>query len=164
MSAQDKRRIGYAAGAFDLFHVGHLNILKHAKSQCDYLIAGVVSDEMLRLTKGIDPIVPLSERLEIVRHVTFVDEAIAEVVPDKLDTWRTLRFDVFFKGDDWRGTPKAIRLEREFAKVGVEVVYLPYTVTTSSTQLRRALAAIDSGGLSVPADPGREEFATGVPR
>lgn len=139
-------RVGYAAGAFDLFHVGHLNILKHAKSQCDYLIAGVVSDEMLRLTKGITPVVPLSERLEIVRHISFVDEARPEVVPDKLATWRDVRFDVFFKGDDWRGTEKGLNLEREFAEVGVEVVYFPYTMSTSSTTLRRALDIIMTGG------------------
>lgn len=136
------RRVGYAAGAFDLFHIGHLNILKHAKSQCDYLIAGVVSDEMLRQVKGIDPVIPLAERLEIVRNIGFVDEAVAETVPDKLDTWRELRFDVFFKGDDWRGTEKGLSLEREFAAVGVEVVYFPYTMTTSSTTLRRALAVL----------------------
>jgi glycerol-3-phosphate cytidylyltransferase len=136
------RKIGYAAGAFDLFHVGHLNILKHAKSQCDYLIAGVVSDEMLRLTKGISPVIPLAERLEIVSHISYVDEARAEVVPDKLETWRAVGFTVFFKGDDWRGTEKGLRLEREFAAVGVEVVYFPYTMHTSSTQLRRALDAI----------------------
>ncbi|MGJ4844946.1 MULTISPECIES: adenylyltransferase/cytidyltransferase family protein [unclassified Leifsonia] len=136
------RRVGYAAGAFDLFHIGHLNILKHAKSQCDYLIAGVVSDEMLRQVKGIDPVIPLAERLEIVRNIGFVDEAVAETVPDKLDTWRELQFDVFFKGDDWRGTEKGLRLEREFAAVGVEVVYFPYTMTTSSTTLRRALAVL----------------------
>jgi glycerol-3-phosphate cytidylyltransferase len=99
-------RIGYAAGAFDLFHVGHLNILKHAKSQCDFLIAGVVSDEMLERNKGITPVVPLAERLEIVSHISYVDEARAETLPDKLDTWRDVGFDVFFKGDDWRGTPK----------------------------------------------------------
>ncbi|TXK17739.1 adenylyltransferase/cytidyltransferase family protein [Homoserinibacter sp. GY 40078] len=132
-------RIGYAAGAYDLFHIGHLNILKHAKSACDHLIAGVVSDEMLIATKGRAPVVPLAERLEIVQSVRFVDEAVAEVVPDKLDTWKKLRFDIFFKGDDWRGTEKGLRLEREFAKVGVEVVYFPYTMTTSSTALRRAL-------------------------
>jgi glycerol-3-phosphate cytidylyltransferase len=136
------RRVGYAAGAFDLFHIGHLNILKHAKSQCDYLIAGVVSDEMLELTKGVSPVIPLAERLEIVRHIAYVDEAVPETVPDKLDMWRQLHFDVFFKGDDWRGTEKGMRLEREFAAVGVEVVYFPYTMTTSSTQLRKALAAL----------------------
>jgi glycerol-3-phosphate cytidylyltransferase len=132
---KNEKRIGYAAGAFDLFHVGHLNILKHARSQCDYLIAGVVSDEMLRLTKGITPVVPLAERLEIVSHISYVDEAVAEVVPDKLETWKALQFDVFFKGDDWKGTEKGLRLEREFAKVGVDVVYFPYTVSTSSTAL-----------------------------
>jgi glycerol-3-phosphate cytidylyltransferase len=141
-------RIGYAAGAFDLFHVGHLNILKHAKSHCDYLIAGVVSDEMLQLTKGFTPFIPLAERLEIVSHINYVDEARAEVLPDKLDTWRDVGFNVFFKGDDWRGTEKGIRLEREFAEVGVEVVYFPYTIVTSSTQLRRALDAMIAGGSS----------------
>lgn len=145
------RRIGYAAGAFDLFHIGHLNILKHAKSQCDYLIAGVVSDEMLLETKGISPVIPLAERLEIVRNIRFVDEARAEVVPDKLETWRDVGFDVFFKGDDWRGTEKGLRLEREFAVVGVEVVYFPYTMNTSSTTLRRALAAI-TANATVPVE------------
>lgn len=158
MSAHAHRapRVGYAAGAFDLFHVGHLNILKHARSQCDFLIAGVVSDEMLELTKGRPPIVPLFERLEIVRNIRFVDEAVAEVVPDKLDTWRSLRFDVFFKGDDWRGTEKGERLEREFAAVGVDVVYFPYTVSTSSTELRRALDALESGRQSDSTHGSRE--------
>ena len=139
MGGQLVIKIGYAAGAFDLFHVGHLNILKHAKSQCDYLIAGVVSDEMLTLTKGISPVIPLAERLEIVSHISYVDEARAEVVPDKLDTWRDIKFDVFFKGDDWRDTDKGRRLEAEFSEVGVEVVYFPYTAHTSSTKLRRIL-------------------------
>jgi glycerol-3-phosphate cytidylyltransferase len=135
-------RIGYAAGAFDLFHVGHLNILKHARSQCDYLVAGVVSDEMLQQNKGITPVIPLAERLEIVRNIRYVDEAVPENVPDKLDMWRALHFDVFFKGDDWRGTAKGEKLERQFAEVGVEVVYFPYTITTSSTALRAALESI----------------------
>lgn len=122
--------------------MGHLNILKHAKSQCDYLIAGVVSDEMLELTKGVAPVVPLYERLEIVRHISFVDEAVAAVVEYKMETWRQFRFDVFFKGDDWRGTPRGMRLEREFAAVDVDVVYFPYTVSRSSTMLRRAFDAL----------------------
>lgn len=147
-------RVGYAAGAFDLFHVGHLNILKHAKSQCDYLIAGVVSDEMLMQTKGIRAVIPLAERLEIVRHISYVDEARPEAVPDKLDTWREVQFDVFFKGDDWRGTPKGLRLEREFAAVGVDVVYFPYTMHTSSTRLRRALDALTASGDRVGENKG----------
>ena len=132
-------RVGYAPGAYDLFHIGHLNILRHARSQCDYLVAGVVSDEMAEHAKGRRPVVPLVERLEIVRSVRFVDAAFVETVPDKLETWRQVRFDVLFKGDDWRGTDKGLRLERDFATVGVEIVYFPYTVHTSSTQLRKAL-------------------------
>ena len=134
--------VGYAPGAYDLFHIGHLNLLRHARSRCDYLVAGVVSDEMAERAKGRPPVVPLIERLEIVRSLRFVDAAFVETVPDKLETWKQVRFDVLFKGDDWRGTEKGIRLEREFAAVGVEVVYFPYTMTTSSTQLRKALAAL----------------------
>lgn len=133
--------VGYAPGVYDLFHIGHLNILARAREHCDYLIAGVVSDEMAQLAKGRLPVVPLEERLEIVRHVTYVDEAVAETVPDKTDTWRQIGgFDRIFKGDDWRGTPKGDRLERDFAELGVEVVYFPYTVQTSSTMLREFLA------------------------
>ena len=136
-------RIGYAPGAFDLFHVGHLNLLERAKSQCDFLIAGVVSDEVLKVQKGRPPVVPLAERLEIVRQVRYVDEAVAAVVPDKLVMWRQLKFDVLFKGDDWRGTEKGREMDRAFAAVGVRVVYFPYTRTTSSTALRRALDTIN---------------------
>ena len=136
--------IGYAPGAYDLFHIGHLNILRRAAEHCDRLIAGVVSDEMLLRTKGRAPVVPLAERMEIVRSLRFVDEVHAEVLPDKLDTWRQVGFDVLFKGDDWRGTPKGDRLERDFAAVGVTVKYFPYTMHTSSTLLRRALSAVDA--------------------
>ncbi|MFT3798201.1 adenylyltransferase/cytidyltransferase family protein [Microbacterium sp.] len=132
-------RIGYAAGAFDLFHVGHLNILRHARENCDLLVAGVVSDEMLRLVKGIDPVIPTAERAEIVRNIGYVDRVHIETTPDKLDAWREVGFTHFFKGDDWRGTNKGLRLEQELSTVGVEVVYFPYTVHTSSTALRRTL-------------------------
>lgn len=132
-------RIGYAPGAYDLFHIGHLNILRHARSRCDYLVAGVVSDEMVEIAKGRRPVIPLVERLEIVRSVQYVDAAFVETVPDKVETWKQVRFDVIFKGDDWRGTAKGEQLEKDFAVHGVDVVYFPYTVHTSSTQLRRAL-------------------------
>jgi glycerol-3-phosphate cytidylyltransferase len=134
--------VGYAPGVYDLFHIGHLNILRHARSRCDRLVAGVVSDELATLAKGRRPVVPLVERLEIVRSIRYVDDAFVETVPDKVAAWRRLRFDVLFKGDDWRGTPKGDRLERDLGAVGVEIVYLPYTVHTSSTQLRGALAAL----------------------
>ncbi len=144
-------KIGYAPGAYDMFHVGHLNILRQAKQHCDHLIAGVVSDEMCELTKGKRPVVPLAERMEIVSHISFVDEVFAEVVPDKVETWRTVRFDVLFKGDDWRGTPKGIKLERDFAALGVEIVYFPYTIHTSSTLLRRALDDMVGAGEAASA-------------
>jgi glycerol-3-phosphate cytidylyltransferase len=143
--------VGYAPGAYDMFHVGHLNILRQAKQHCDHLIAGVVSDEMCELTKGKKPVVPLAERMEIVRHISFVDEVVAEVVPDKVETWRSVHFDVLFKGDDWRGTPKGIKLERDFAALGVEIVYFPYTIHTSSTLLRRALDDIVTGSSGTAA-------------
>jgi len=142
-------RIGYAAGAFDLFHVGHLNILRNAREHCDVLIAGVVSDEMLREVKGIDPVIPTAERAEIVRHIAYVDDVYIETQPAKMAAWHDLHFTHFFKGDDWRGTAKGRTLEREFATVGVEVVYFPYTVHTSSTVLRQALHALSQSGLAV---------------
>jgi glycerol-3-phosphate cytidylyltransferase len=135
-------RIGYAAGAYDLFHIGHLNLLRNAKSRCDYLIAGVVSDDLIEATKGRRAVVPLPERLEIVRGLECVDAAVAETHADRLDTWREVGFNVFFKGDDWRGTPKGVELERRFAEVGVTVEYFPYTMQTSSTALRQALSIL----------------------
>jgi glycerol-3-phosphate cytidylyltransferase len=136
-------RIGYAPGAFDLFHIGHLNILKHARSKCDYLIAGVVGDEILEHVKGRLPIVPLAERMEIVASVRYVDKVYAERVPDKLQVWDELGFNIFFKGDDWKGTPQGDRLEASFGAVGVEVFYFPYTMHTSSSALRAALELIN---------------------
>ena len=135
-------RVGYAPGVYDLFHVGHLNVLRRSADRCDHLIAGVVSDEMAFRAKGRCPVVPLAERIEIVRHISFVDEAVVETVPDKLEVWKNHPFDVIFKGDDWRGTPKGRALEEKFANVGVEVCYLPYTVHTSSTILRAAIEGV----------------------
>lgn len=137
-----KPRTGYAPGVYDLFHIGHLTLLGRARGLCDRLVAGVVSDELATRAKGRAPVIPLAERLEIVRSLRCVDDAVAEVLPTKVETWHQIGFDVLFKGDDWRGTPKGERLERDMASVGVEVVYLPYTVHTSSTLLRQALDAL----------------------
>jgi glycerol-3-phosphate cytidylyltransferase len=132
-------RIGYVPGVFDMFHVGHLNILRNARLTCDVLIAGVVSDQRAAVVKGQEPVVPLSERLEIVRAVRYVDDVVVEDVSSKIEMWRRLQFDVIIKGDDWRGTPKGEALEQEFAPYNVEIAYLPYTVHTSSTMLRQVL-------------------------
>lgn len=137
--------VGYAPGAYDLFHVGHLNLLRRARASCDYLIAGIVSDELCLQVKGVQPVIPLDERVEIVAALNVVDEVHVDLVPDKLVAWRALRFDRIFKGDDWRGTPKGDLLERRFANVGVEVVYFPYTQQTSSTLLRLALQELAAG-------------------
>jgi glycerol-3-phosphate cytidylyltransferase len=130
---------GYVPGVFDLFHIGHLNILRSAREQCDWLIAGVVTDENAFRAKSKYPVIPLAERVSILQHITLVDEVIVEHQPSKLEVWRDHPFDVIFKGDDWRGTPKGERLERDLATVGVEVAYFPYTMHTSSTLLRAAL-------------------------
>jgi glycerol-3-phosphate cytidylyltransferase len=132
-------KVGYAPGVFDMFHIGHLNILRNSRLACDHLIAGVVSDELAIRGKGKAPVIPLPERLEIVRSIRYVDDAVVEDLPSKLEMWERLRFDLVIKGDDWRGTPKGRRLERDFARLDVEVLYLPYTVQTSSSMLRRAL-------------------------
>ena len=132
----NKRVIGYTTGVFDLFHVGHLNILNRASAGCDYLIVGVSTDELASELKGRPPVVPLIERMEIVQSIRGVDHVVPQVDLDKMQAWRNLRFDRVFVGDDWKGTESWDTYEREFAEVGVEVVYLPYTRTTSSTLLR----------------------------
>jgi glycerol-3-phosphate cytidylyltransferase len=136
-------RIGYAPGAYDLFHIGHLNLLRRARERCDYLIAGVVADDVLMQHKGIAPVIPLAERLEIVRNVRFVDAAHVAVTHDKVEIWNNLRFNILFKGDDWKGTEKGNKLERDFTAFGVEVVFLSYTRSTSSSALRKTLRNID---------------------
>lgn len=128
--------VGYVPGAFDLFHIGHLNILRRASMLCDHLIAGVVSDQTALVQKGRMPVVPEQERLDIVASLRIVDEAVMEWTPDKLATWERVGFDVLFKGDDWRGSTKWTQLEIEFAARGVRVAYLPYTGYTSTTRLR----------------------------
>jgi glycerol-3-phosphate cytidylyltransferase len=132
--------IGYAPGVYDLFHVGHLNALRFAREHCDVLVAGVVSDEMSWTAKGVRPFIPLHERLAIVESLRIVDAVHAEHTADKLDAWREVGFHRIFKGDDWRGTAKGEALESKFDAVGVEVVYFPYTLHTSSTRLRREIS------------------------
>lgn len=134
------RVVGYVPGAWDMFHIGHLNILKRAKAQCDYLVAGVVTDESLVKAKGRPPIVTLEERMAVVRSLDVADEVVVDLSSRKLDVWDRVRFDVLFKGDDWRGTPKGDQLEADMASVGVRVCYFPYTAHTSSTQLRSIIA------------------------
>lgn len=133
--------VGYVPGGFDMFHVGHLNILKAARERCDRLIVGVATDEALLEMKGRLPIVPQRERMAIVASVGIVDDVVTDVAQDKRIAWQNHPFTVLFKGDDWQGTAKGARLELEMAEVGARVVYLPYTASTSSTMLRQMLNA-----------------------
>lgn len=131
--------IGYTSGVFDLFHIGHLNIIQNAKSICDYLIVGVTTDEITLLMKGKLPVIPFEERLQIVESIKYVDKAVAKKSTSNSDAWNELKFDIMIKGDDWKGTPKGNALENELKKLGVIVKYFPYTVETSSTILRDAI-------------------------
>ncbi|APX92948.1 glycerol-3-phosphate cytidylyltransferase [Halomonas sp. 1513] len=131
--------IGYTTGVYDLFHIGHLNVLKRAKLECDYLIVGVTTDELSESRKGKRPIIPFTERMEIVEHIKFVDEVVPQTNMDKFEAWNNLKFDKMFVGDDWKGSDKWNELERQFGEIGVEICYFPYTAHTSSTKLREVL-------------------------
>ncbi len=144
--------VGYAPGVFDVFHIGHLNVLRRAKSQCDRLIVGVVSDERVQDVKGKLPILPLAERLELVGALDIVDEAVVDDSTDKVQMWERLHFDVIFKGNDWVGTEKGKRLEEGMAEVGARVIYFPYTDHISSTRLRDLILAANAGTVEEPVD------------
>ena len=133
-----KTVIGYTSGVYDLFHVGHLNLLINAKSLCDHLIVGVSTDDLVSY-KNKKAVIPFQERLEIVRNIKHVDAAISQSDMDKYKMWEKLKFDVMFVGDDWFDSPKWQDLEEKFKKVGVRIIYFPYTKSTSSTLLNETL-------------------------
>lgn len=135
----ESKIIGYTTGVFDLFHIGHLNILARAKEQCDFLIVGVTTDEVTKQMKGKSSIIPFEERIEIVNSIKHVDMVVAKSTIDNTESWHELRFNVYFKGDDWKGTKKGEKLEVDFGNFGVEIKYFPYTKGTSSTKLREVL-------------------------
>ena len=132
------KTIGYISGVFDLFHIGHLNILINSKSMCDQLIVGVTVDDLVAY-KNKKAVIPFQERLEIVRSIKYVDAIVAQESMDKFKIWEKLKFDVLFVGDDWFETPKWKEIEEQFKEVDVKVVYFPYTKSTSSTILNRTL-------------------------
>lgn len=130
--------IGYTTGVFDLFHIGHLNLLRKAKEQCDHLIVGVSTDELV-MYKHKHAVIPFEERIEIVKAIKYVDEVVPQVNMNKMEAWEKLHFNVMFVGDDWKGTPKWEAYEKQFAEVGVKIVYFPYTKGTSSTLINEVL-------------------------
>ena len=132
--------IGYTTGVYDVFHIGHLNVIRSASLECDRLVVGVTTDELAESRKGTRPVVPWAERAEIVAQLRYVDAVVPQSTMDKMAAWQEHRFHVMFVGDDWQGTPTWNRLEQEFAEVGVSIRYFPYTRHTSSTALRGRLS------------------------
>ena len=135
-------KIGYTTGVFDMFHIGHLNILKRAKENCDYLIVGVSTDELVKSYKHKTPIIPFDERVAIVEAIRYVDKVVPQENRDKVAAQERLGFDIMFVGDDWKGSELFSRVETVFRERGVEVMYFPYTKGTSSTILSQKLAKI----------------------
>ena len=136
------KKIGYTTGVFDLFHIGHLNILKRARLECDYLIVGITTDELAMSVKGEKPFISFEERVEIVESIKFVDEVVPQTTYNKMKAWNNLKFDRMFVGDDWKGTKEWIQIEKDFGKYNVEIIYFSYTTHTSSTILRDVLKKV----------------------
>ena len=128
--------IGYTTGVFDLFHIGHLNILRRAKEQCDYLIVGVSTDELVEQYKNKRPIISFEERCEIVKAIRYVDEVVPQMDREKFAAWERLKFNKMFVGDDWKGSPKWESIEKELNSIGLPLMYLPHTDGISSSRLR----------------------------
>ena len=124
--------IGYTTGVYDLFHIGHLNILKKAKSLCDYLIVGVSTDELVQKEKNKVPVIPYEERVEIVKAIRYVDEVVPQVNKNKKEAWDKLKFNKMFVGSDWKDTPQWNQFEEQFKPLGVEIIYIPHTDGISS--------------------------------
>lgn len=137
--------IGYTTGVFDLFHIGHLSMLRNAKSMCDKLIVGVTTDEAVAY-KNKKAVIPFRERFEIVNSIRYVDVTIPQENHDKFSAWKRLRFDMMFVGDDWFETEAWEKYERQFSEAGVRIVYFPYTKGTSSTLINETLKMLREKG------------------
>lgn len=135
-----KYHIGYICGVFDLFHIGHLNLLEKCKSMCDILIVGVCNDEYVRKVKEKEPVFPENQRLRIINALKVVDDAVLvdiETTNDKMIALKKFNFDVLFSGDDWKGTERYNKTEQQFSKLGASIEYLPYTMGISTTQIKK---------------------------
>ncbi len=131
--------IGYTTGVFDLFHVGHLNILRNAKSMCDKLIVGITTDEMMMSYKKKNTVIPFEERCEIVSAIEFVDLVLPQSNMNKIEAWEKLKFNKMFVGDDWYKNKKWEDYEKQLKEHNVEIIYFPYTKKTSSTLINEIL-------------------------
>ena len=131
--------IGYTTGVYDMFHIGHLNILTRAKELCDYLIVGVSTDELVRKEKNKTPVIPFNERMAIVGALKCVDQVVPQTDKNKFAAWEKYHFNKMFVGSDWKGTPQWNDYEKQFEPIGVDIVYLPHTDGISSTELTNLL-------------------------
>ena len=134
-----QKKIGYTTGVFDMFHIGHLNILKRARSLCDYLIVGVSTDDLVETYKKKRPIIPFEERMEIVKAIRYVDEVIPQTTMDKRQAWDNIHFDILFHGSDWKGSRMYDQIIKDLEEVNVDVIFLPHTEGISSTLLSDVL-------------------------
>tara|TARA_Y100000768_G_scaffold387224_1_gene377794 strand:+ start:6026 stop:6466 length:441 start_codon:yes stop_codon:yes gene_type:complete len=137
-----KKIIGYTTGVFDMFHIGHLNLLKKAKENCDYLIVGVSSDELVEEYKKKSPIIPFEHRAEIISSLGIVDKVVTQVDRDKFKQFQEIKYDLLFVGDDWKGNPIFEDLEQKLSRFGARVVYFSYTKEVSSTKFTEILQQI----------------------
>jgi len=138
--------IGYTTGVYDLFHIGHLNLLKNAKGMCDKLVVGVTVDELVAY-KGRKAMIPFEDRIELVRSCKYVDAAVPQYDMDKLTACKKLGASILFVGDDWYGTEKWKKYDEEFAKEGIKIIYFPYTKGVSSTKINEALSQVRKSNL-----------------
>lgn len=134
--------IGYTTGVFDMFHIGHLNIIRKAKEKCDYLIVGVSTDELVQKEKRKRPVIPYQDRVEIVKAIRYVDEVVPQENKDKYSAWEKYHFNKMFVGSDWKGTPQWNEYEKQFATCDVEIEYIPHTDGISSTKLTKIITQI----------------------
>ena len=138
--------IGYTTGVYDLFHIGHLNLLKNAKGMCDKLVVGVTVDELVAY-KGKQAMIPFEDRIELVRSCKYVDAAVPQYSMDKLEACKKLGAQLLFVGDDWYGTEKWQKYEKNFTEAGIRIIYFPYTKGISSTKITEALNAVRKHNL-----------------
>lgn len=134
--------IGYTTGVYDMFHIGHLNVIRKAKEQCDYLIVGISTDELAEKEKHKTPVIPYEERIAIVSALKYVDQVVPQSDIDKVAAWKRYHFNKLFVGSDWEGTPRWKVYEEEFRTLGVSIIYLPYTDGISSTKLTSVIKDI----------------------
>ena len=142
-----KYMIGYTTGVFDMFHIGHLNILKRAKEQCEYLIVGVSSHELVMDYKHKKPIIPFEERIAIVSAISYVDKVVEQTTMDKMEVWSRYKFNALFHGADWKDSDMYNKIAVDFEKVGVDMVFLPHTEGVSSTLLSDVLHKLNEAAF-----------------